>query len=138
LCEYPFFAQLLSPICNEEGRRLIITCYDCVHVLHGITPFSADILKAQIEALANAKPVIVPDQTWMANQLASSGAGITFKSGDLESLSLAVLGAVQKLPSLTRAARDASNKSRDFHNAKNMLHNYVLRTAGRPATGKQR
>ena len=122
----------------ENDYFALIRSADLVLLPYDAVTYRARTSGPFIEALANAKPVIVPDQTWMADQLASSGAGITFKSGDLESLSLAVLGAFQKLPSLTRAARDVSNNYKDFHNAKNMLHNYLLRTAGSGVAGKQR
>lgn len=59
MCDCPFLVQLLSPVCKETGKRLVVTCYDCLHDVHGVTPFAAEQLKyREIAALRKADAVV--------------------------------------------------------------------------------
>lgn len=96
-----------SELSNQE--------YDALLERAGIVllPYSLCYYHAQTsgifgEAVARGKPVIVPRGTWMAKQLKTQGAGLTFLPGDGQSFYEAVCEAIATYPELkSKAERQA-------------------------------
>jgi len=88
-----------------------------------LLPYTLDHYHAQTsgifaEAMARGKPVIVPRGTWMADQLRTYGAGVTFLPGDRQSLLEAVQSAVESYEPLERQARHRCRAWAAQHNAR--------------------
>lgn len=92
--------------------------------LHG--PYRSQTSGVFCEAAASGTPVIVPADTWMADQLAHSGAGLTFQADDAEDLARACMEAIRNYPVLLDNARRAMNKWRAFHNADNYCRQIIM------------
>jgi glycosyltransferase involved in cell wall biosynthesis len=68
------------------------------------------------EALAVAKPVVVPSGTWMAHELGASGAGLSFESGNSDDLTRRICEIVGNYDHFAARAREFAPRWRDFHN----------------------
>lgn len=68
------------------------------------------------EALALAKPVVAPAGTWMARELAKSGGGETFQSGNVVDLTVKVLQVIRRYEHYATKAQSFSAAWRAFHN----------------------
>jgi glycosyltransferase involved in cell wall biosynthesis len=82
-----------------------------------------------IEAMSLSKLVIVTDDTWMSDQTAAFGSGLTFPDGDVAALASAMRQCCLNLVSLQKRAIQAQSKVTDFHNANNCLQ-LILSTSG--------
>ncbi len=80
------------------------------------------------EALALAKPVVVPAGTWMANELHKSGGGLEFQSGDESDLTAKVIELVQSYDVFTAKARAFSAKWKAFHNSHTLAEMLIRET----------
>lgn len=69
------------------------------------------------EALALAKPVVVPAGTWMARELRKSGGGVEFQSGDENDLAVKVKELVTNFDKYAAKARGFSAEWKAFHNS---------------------
>jgi glycosyltransferase involved in cell wall biosynthesis len=69
------------------------------------------------EAIAAAKPTVVPKGTWMADMLRIHSAGLAFNPEDAQDLLDVTLDAVSNIEDLAERARLASVEWRAFHNS---------------------
>ncbi|MDY7015135.1 MAG: hypothetical protein SVX43_16375 [Cyanobacteriota bacterium] len=67
------------------------------------------------EAIARGKPVIVPRGTWMAKQLKTQGAGLTFLPGDAQSFYETVCDAIAQYPELKSKAEHQAEAWANHH-----------------------
>lgn len=79
------------------------------------------------EALAAGKPVVVPQNTWMASQAIKTGAGTTFESGNVESLVMATKEILKNFSKYRDAAQSQRNTWASFHNVDRLVEE-LLRT----------
>jgi glycosyltransferase involved in cell wall biosynthesis len=77
------------------------------------------------EALAAGKPVLVTNDTWMSDQLASGGAGLTMTDGDVDDLGRAVLGARQQIDELTLKAKQRQPSWLATHNPSSLVRDLL-------------
>jgi glycosyltransferase involved in cell wall biosynthesis len=100
-----------------------------------VLPYLSDLYREATsgifaEAAALGKPVVVPEDTWMADELRKTGGGTAFRRGnpaDLASKLLAVLGDYK---AYAAAAGAASASWRAFHSADSLV-GILLTEAGR-------
>jgi glycosyltransferase involved in cell wall biosynthesis len=81
------------------------------------------------EAVAHGKPVVVPEDTWMARELAKSGGGVSFVRGDPDDLATKVLSVVREYTEHAARAERARDPWRAFHSAET-LAGMLLAEAG--------
>lgn len=117
---------IAKPLEEPDYFALLESC-DVVLLPYDAVTYRSRTSGPFVEALSNGRPVVVPQGTWMSEQLGNSGAGVVFSSGNLESLGVALVQAVHQLPQLQEAACAMSETYRAFHNAENMLCNFLLR-----------
>jgi glycosyltransferase involved in cell wall biosynthesis len=84
------------------------------------------------EALALGKPVVVPEGTWMAQELRATGAGLEFVRGSPADLATKVLAVVRDHLAYQGAAQRGSAAWRGFHNAGTLV-DMLLEEAGSKA-----
>jgi glycosyltransferase involved in cell wall biosynthesis len=73
------------------------------------------------EALALAKPVVVPEGTWMAAELDRAGAGKVFAAASREDFVEKVAAAVESHGDLARRAAETAPAWRAFHSAESVV-----------------
>ncbi|MBD3391257.1 MAG: methyltransferase domain-containing protein [Chitinivibrionales bacterium] len=74
-----------------------------------------------IDALCRGKIVVVPEDTWMADQLATYGSGATFASPDFASFYRAVRHVIDNIDAYRAKARRNIDTFAAFHSAANLL-----------------
>jgi UDP:flavonoid glycosyltransferase YjiC (YdhE family) len=85
-----------------------------------------------VDATCAGVPVIVPDGTWMSDQIVEgAGAGRTFASLDATQIADVVRGALMSLPSMRDAARRASDRAWQQHDPRAVLET-ILRSQDAP------
>ena len=81
---------------------------DIVVVPYRSSSFRTRTSAAVIDAIRAGKPVVAADGTWGAAIVDQSGAGVPFRSGDVDDLTRAITEAVNRYPSLRERALDAA------------------------------
>jgi glycosyltransferase involved in cell wall biosynthesis len=81
------------------------------------------------EAMAAGKPVVVPEGTWMERELARTGGGVAFRSGDVDDLVAKTLQAARDFHELSLRAGSGRAAWNEFHNAANLAE-ILLRAGG--------
>lgn len=122
--------RTLSDPLSEREYEAYIASVDIMLIpyLHG--PYRAQTSGVFCEVVALGTPVLVPADTWMADQLTGSGAGLTFRAGDAEDLARACMEAIRNYPVLRDNARKAAAEWRAFHNADNYCERVGILTEG--------
>jgi glycosyltransferase involved in cell wall biosynthesis len=104
-----------EPLVDEDYcRRMAAT-----HLL--VLPYDADRYVARTsgilaEAIHAGVPVVVPDGTWLSEQLRRHGAGVSFDPWQSDGLERSVERALTNLPDLLARARDRRRAFVAFHN----------------------
>ncbi len=113
--------RLLCTPLSEEDYEAFIAGVDLMLIpyLHG--PYHAQTSGVYCEAAAMGTPVVIPRNTWMADQVARNGGGVMFDAGDADSLARAALEAIRDFSALSQSAREAAPAWRAFHNAENLV-----------------
>ncbi|MCX8045145.1 MAG: glycosyltransferase, partial [Desulfobacterota bacterium] len=89
---------------REAYDRFLSDC-DIILIPYSKKYYPVNTSGMLVDALLRRKIVIVPEGTWMADQLQRYGAGVTFTSDNLESFLEAVKKAVMTFDDLARKAR---------------------------------
>ena len=105
---------------TEEYHRLLLNA-DVVLIPYLRDHYYAGTSGAFTEALAKGKPVVVTDGTWMSEQLANDGAGVTFRDREPEDLARAICFARDNCPHLTKQATAHREKWVAYHNPDTFL-----------------
>lgn len=97
-----------------------------------LLPYRGDLYRRRssgilVQALAAGKPVVVPEDSWLSEE-APQGSAVTF--GVKRSFSEAVRSAIETYPQLAEAARAATDRVRQEHNADRLVQ--MLISAKRP------
>jgi glycosyltransferase involved in cell wall biosynthesis len=108
----------LCRLCNEPGIQgvrgpLDYTAYcdmlarlDLVLLPYDRVPYQRRTSSILMEAAVMALPVVVPDHTWMSDQVtAGTAAGIVYEGEDCESIAAAVMRCIADLPVLSARGR---------------------------------
>jgi len=86
------------------------------------------------EALALAKPVVVPSDTWMARELKKSGGGLEFQRGDSGDLATKVLELARHYDEYALKARKFSATWKRFHNCHTLADMLIRESELNPLT----
>ncbi len=123
--------HLLRTALSPETYEAVLHSADLVLIPYDAITYRARTSGPFIEALCAEKPVVAPKNSWMAQQLGTSAAGVTFATGQAADLVHAVQAVLQNLPAHAAAARELGREFRAFHNPENFLQHLMAR---RPAT----
>ena len=74
-----------------------------------------------VDALSRSKPIIVPENTWLSDQIEQFGAGVKFNGRDYESLLCAIIKATKTIDSLRKKASNNIEKFVEFHSPKTLI-----------------
>lgn len=107
---------------------------DVVLLPYRQTAYRARTSGVLVEAMTLAKPVIVTANTWLSDQTAMFGSGLTFPDGDGTELARTIEGCARELVTLQRRAVEAQVRVAAFHNAENCLK-AILSGFSRETTG---
>jgi glycosyltransferase involved in cell wall biosynthesis len=80
------------------------------------------------EALALAKPVVVPRGTWMAHELKRSGGGVEFQPGDIDDLTAKTRQVLEGYPEYALKAEQFSSEWSRFHSPRNLVEILLYET----------
>ncbi len=111
------FVNFQSP---EEYDAFFEDC-DIIAIPHERTAYPLQTSGMLIDALCRGKPVIVPENTWLADQLRNYGAGVTFSGLGYESFRDAVAEAVESLDELKGYSEKNQAEFAAFHSPGNLL-----------------
>jgi glycosyltransferase involved in cell wall biosynthesis len=111
--------RLFSEPLGEEDYEAFVASIDLMLIPYMDSSYRAQTSGVFSEAMALGVPTIVPEDSWMADQLAVSGAGLTFRGGDEEDLARACMQAIDSYPALRARASEAAAAWRAYHNAEN-------------------
>jgi glycosyltransferase involved in cell wall biosynthesis len=116
---------------SNEYDALVAGC-DLVLLPYDANEYRARLSAVFVDATCAGVPVIVPDGTWMSDQIvAGAGAGWTFASLDAMQIADVVRGALMSLPSMRDAARRASDRAWQQHDPRAVLET-ILRSQDAP------
>lgn len=116
---HPTNLTLLRSSLSQETYDAVLESADLVLLPYDALTYASRTSGPFVEAICAGKPVIVPRNSWMSQQLGGSQAGLTFVSGNADDLIRTLAAALQNLPQLQQAATEFGQAYRDFHNATN-------------------
>lgn len=115
---------------SEEEYEAFMASIDLMLIPYMDHSYRAQTSGVFSEAMALGVPTIVPENTWMAEQLAVSGAGLTFRGGDEEDLARACMQAIDFYPALRARASKAVTAWRAYHNGANFVETIIALIEG--------
>lgn len=92
-----------------ESMDLVLLPYTDKHFREGTSNVFA-------EAVAMGKVVVVPEDTWMSDELQCFDGGVSFRRGDVKDLSARLLDAIDRYPELAPKSVAYAGKWRRRHN----------------------
>lgn len=104
----------------EEYDAFLRDC-DIVLLPYQRTAYPLQTSGMLIDALCRGKPVVVPENTWLSDQLQQHGAGITFSGIDYASFKKAVDQAITTLPVLRKNACRNLSAFATFHSPDSLV-----------------
>ncbi|WP_162274685.1 glycosyltransferase [Verrucomicrobium sp. GAS474] len=125
---------LVDRALDEAGYHELLTSADVVLIPYQKTAYFSRTSGIFTEAVANGKPVVVTEGTWMSGQLGDSGAGVLFEDGSAASLAEAILKAKREFPTLRENVLRLREGYLAYHNPDSFL-NVLLGPAGADGTG---
>jgi glycosyltransferase involved in cell wall biosynthesis len=117
---------LEGPLTQEEYQALLGSA-DLVLLPYDAVTYQDRTSGPFVEAICAGKPVVIPAGSWMSGLLGQSAAGVTFRSGQAQDFSRAVLSILADLPQRTAAAEALGRQFREFHNPANFLRELLRR-----------
>ncbi|MFT3975875.1 MAG: glycosyltransferase family 4 protein [Sphingomonas bacterium] len=113
--------EILSEPLDEAQYEQFIAQADLILIPYLREAYHAQTSGVYCEAAALGTPVVVPEGTWMADQLVRNGGGVVFESGNAVSLASACLEAIRNYPALREQALSAAPDWRAFHDPENFV-----------------
>lgn len=110
---------LPDELADSEFRRLVGTA-DLIVLPYVSEAYNSQTSGVFAEALGAGIPVIVPEGTWMARQIATFGGGMAY-DGSAQGLEDACLGAINDIEQLKSAAKDARERWLHEHGPRQFL-----------------
>jgi glycosyltransferase involved in cell wall biosynthesis len=120
---------LISEKLSEHDYAELFSHLDIVLVPYTTANYVEATSGIFAEALALAKPVIVPSDTWMARELKKSGGGLEFRRGDAGDLAAKVLDLARRYDEYALKARSFSATWKSFHNS-HTLADMLIKESG--------
>jgi glycosyltransferase involved in cell wall biosynthesis len=114
--KYPGISLLQDTLSQSEYRNLLAGA-DVVIIPYKRQTYSMRTSGPCAEALSLAKPVIVPEDTWMSLQAMRYGGAVVFQKDDENDLAVAIVTAAENFEMLSRKARENCGAWRSRHNA---------------------
>jgi hypothetical protein len=93
---------------TDEGFSELVDDADVVVVPYRSSSFRTRTSAAVIDAVRAGKPVVAADGTWGASIVDQHGAGLPFRSDDVDDLKRAIIEAVNRYPNLRARAIEAA------------------------------
>jgi glycosyltransferase involved in cell wall biosynthesis len=141
LAAFPGVDLLSEPLADDEYCRQL----GATHIV--LLPYEADRYVARTsgilaEAIHAGVPLVVPDGTWMSEQLRRHGAGVVYDPWQPDGLDRAVERAMDRLPDLLSRAQERRPAFIAFHNPDRLARfvcgaTMLERAAGVRAEGAQ-
>jgi glycosyltransferase involved in cell wall biosynthesis len=113
--------KLIEETVDESEYHRMIGSSDAVVLPYFKLRYFANTSGIFTEALAEGKPVIVTEGTWMSDQLKEAGAGVSFKDRDVEGLIQAILKTREQYSFLSKQAIERRDKWVAYHNPDNFI-----------------
>jgi len=102
---------------DSECYEQLLADIDCMVLPYQRESYFARISGVAVEAVTAGIPVIYTEDTWMEDLVRGVGAGLSIRSGDLDSLVDALSIAFAKREQLASEARARANMARNEHSA---------------------
>ncbi|HEY8966191.1 MAG TPA: glycosyltransferase [Candidatus Methylacidiphilales bacterium] len=112
---------------DEAGYHELLVSADVVLIPYQKTAYFSRTSGIFTEAVANGKPVVVTDGTWMSGQLGDSGAGVLFEDGSAASLAEAILRTKVAFPALRENVVRLREGYLAYHNPDSFLQALLRR-----------
>jgi glycosyltransferase involved in cell wall biosynthesis len=96
---------LIDQPMDSETYEAVLADVDCMVLPYRRSSYHGRISGVAVEAATAGVPVIYTDDTWTADLIDSSGAGIAVQDEDVNGLSQALLDAYDRRAELTAEAR---------------------------------
>lgn len=116
----PRFVLIDQPM-DSETYEATLADIDCMVLPYRRSSYHGRISGVAVEAATAGIPVIYTDDTWIADLIDSSGAGIATQDEDVAGLAKAMLTAYDKRTELTARARDRASHARRVHSLEAFL-----------------
>ena len=113
--------RLIPAFLSAEEYYSLLNGADIVVMPYRQESYASRTSGPLIEAIAAGKIVIGTDKTWLSEQIAEYGGGLTFMDGDIESLSIAIITAHRDRVILLEKAFRGAEIVRAEHNPDNFL-----------------
>ncbi len=123
---------LIDRALDEAAYHAFLTSADVVLIPYQKTAYFSRTSGIFTEAVANGKPVVVTEGTWMSGQLGDSGAGVLCADGSAESLAEAILKVRDSYPVLRENVLKLREGYLAYHNPDSFLKE-VMHPGGRAA-----
>ena len=124
---------LISEKLSERDYAELFSYLDIVLVPYTTSNYVEATSGIFAEAIALARPVVVPSNTWMASELKKSGGGLEFKRGDPGDLAAKVLDLTRHYDEYASKARSFSAIWKSFHNC-HTLADILIKESGLEAS----
>lgn len=121
----PDRVTLIREKLSERDYAELIRLLDVVLVPYMTSGYVEPTSGIFAEALALAKPVVVPSGTWMAGELRKSGGGVEFQSGDESDLAAKVKELISRFDEYSAKAQRFSAEWKTFHNSHSLAETLI-------------
>jgi len=125
---------LISEKLSERDYAELFSHLDIVLAPYTTSNYAEATSGIFAEALALAKPVVVPSDTWMARELKKSGGGLEFQRGDSGDLATKVLELARHYDEYALKARKFSATWKRFHNCHTLADMLIRESELNPLT----
>ena len=131
---------LISEKLSERDYAELFSHLDIVLVPYTTPNYAEATSGIFAEAMALAKPVVVPSDTWMASELKKSGGGLEFHRGDAADLAAKVLEMARHYDVYATKANNYGETWKSFHNSHTLADMLIkeseLEPLPRPSQGQ--
>jgi glycosyltransferase involved in cell wall biosynthesis len=117
----PGNVHLIQAFLSAEEYYSLLESADIVVMPYRQESYASRTSGPLIEAMAAGKIVIGTDRTWLSEEIAKYGGGLTFRDCDSDDLSLAIMTAHRDRTILLELASSGSKAVRAEHNPENFL-----------------
>jgi glycosyltransferase involved in cell wall biosynthesis len=114
-------ATILQDELSNAQFRTLLASADLIVLPYATEYYHSQTSGVFAEALGAGIPVVVPEDTWMARQIAEFGGGLTYDSRDSHGFETAVRIAISKLDLLVSEAQVTRDRWLKKHGARQLL-----------------
>ena len=106
---------------SPDDYELFFQDCDMLLIPHSRLDYPVQTSGMLIDALCRGKPVVVPENTWLADQVARYGAGICFSGTNYDSFRDAAYRAIDRFPQLKKESGRNLTSFIQFHSSENLF-----------------